>query len=250
MDRIERAALWGSGLLMAAFFVLLVYAASSRDLDVPTCVTDVPPFTQGKVIDKGNNRYEVHMVAKMWAFDPPEVRLPPGAEVDLYLSALDVTHGAYIEHTNVNLMAVPGAVNGARLRFDAEGDYRVICHEYCGTGHHYMMGKFVVTSAPAEVPAEEPGTVSLGRELFDAKGCLACHSIDGSPSVGPTVQAIAGRTVTLEDGTTTVADAAYLERALRDPNAEIVKGFPPVMPEQPLTDEEVGALVAYMQALE
>ena len=149
MDRIERIVLVASGALMAVFFAALVYAATQLRISVPTCVTDVAPFKQGQVIDKGNHHYEVHMVAKMWAFDPPEVRVPPGAEVDLYLSSLDVTHGLYLEHTNVNLMAVPGSVNAARFRLDTEGEYGAICHEYCGAGHHFMMGKFVVTSAAA-----------------------------------------------------------------------------------------------------
>ena len=118
MDRAEGTALVIAGVLMAVFFAALVYAAAGLNISLPTCVTDVAPFKQGKIIDKGNNHYEVHMVAKMWAFDPAVVRLPPGADVDVYLSALDVTHGMYIEHTNVNLMAVPGSVNAARVRFD------------------------------------------------------------------------------------------------------------------------------------
>ncbi len=252
MDRVERAALIASGLLMAVFLVALVYAATKMKISVPTCVTDVAPFKEGKVIDKGNGRYEVHMVAKMWAFDPPEVRLPPGAEVDLYLSALDVTHGLYIEHTNVNLMAVPGSVNAARVRFDAEGEYSVICHEYCGSGHHFMAGKFVIargeTGAPRAAPAE--AGASPGQQLFEQKGCNACHSLDGSSGLGPTMKGAFGRRVELQDGGTRVADEAYLEEAIRQPNATVVKGFDPVMPEESHTAEEVRALVTFLKTLQ
>ena len=248
MDRIERIVLVGSATLMAVSFAALVYAASHLRINVPTCVTDIAPFTQGRVIDKGNHHYEVHMVAKMWAFDPPEVRLPPGAEVDLYLSSLDVTHGLYIEHTNVNLMAVPGSVNAARFRLDTEGEYSTICHEYCGAGHHFMMGKFIVTSATT-APAAAATGVALGRQLFEEKGCPACHSLDGSAAVGPTMKGIFGRTVELADGSTKVADEHYLEEAIREPGEEIVKGFPPGMPELPLTAAELQALVAYLETL-
>ncbi len=248
MDRLERLTLIGSATLMAAFFGALVYAATQLRISVPTCVTDVAPFTQGKVIDKGNHHYEVHMVAKMWAFDPPEVRLPPGAEVDLYLSSLDVTHGLYIEHTNVNLMAVPGSVNAARFHLDTEGEYSAICHEYCGAGHHFMMGKFIVTSAAAAPAAVEAGA-ALGQQLFEQKGCPACHSIDGSTAVGPTMKGIFGRTVELEDGSTKVANEQYLEKAIRAPGEEVVKGFPPAMPEPALTGAEVHALVEYLETL-
>ena len=249
MDRIERFVLISAGVLMALFLAALVYAATTLNLSVPTCITDVAPFKQGQIIDKGNRHYEVHMVAKMWAFDPPEVRLPPGAEVDLYLSSLDVTHGLYIEHTNVNLMAVPGSVNGAHVRFDHEGTFNAICHEYCGAGHHFMMGKFVITSAALAKGAPESGSVALGEQLFEQKGCPACHSIDGSPSVGPTVKGLFGHTVELADGSTKVANEPYLEESIREPGEEIVKDFPPVMPEQPFTAAEVHALVAYLETL-
>jgi cytochrome c oxidase subunit 2 len=249
VDRLERYALVSSGLLMAVFLAALVYAATDLKINVPTCVTDVAPFKQGKVIDKGNHHYEVHMVAKMWAFDPPEVRLPPGSDVDLYLSSLDVTHGLYIEHTNVNLMAVPGSVNAARVRFDKEGTYDGICHEYCGTGHHFMMGKFVITSTGQPQAAAETGGVALGQQLFEQKGCAACHSLDGSASIGPTMKGVFGRTVELADGSTKVANESYLEEAIREPGEDVVKDFPPVMPEQTFTAAEVHALVAYLETL-
>jgi cytochrome c oxidase subunit 2 len=145
MERHERWVLWISSGLMSAFLLLLVYSALGLGESVPGCVTEVRPFTQGKVERIDDRRVTVQMVARMWFFDPSEIRVAPGSEVDLYLSALDVTHGVYIEGTNVNLMAVPGAVNFARFRLDREGEYRILCHEYCGLGHQNMAGKIVVT---------------------------------------------------------------------------------------------------------
>lgn len=255
MDRAERAAVITAAALMCAFFAALVYAAAGLRIALPTCVTDVAPFKEGKIIDKGNNHYEVHMVARMWAFDPPEVRLPPGSDVDLYLSALDVTHGLYIEHTNVNLMAVPGSVNAARIHFDKEGAYDVICHEYCGIGHHNMMGKFViakgatVAAAAAPAAAGAMNAAQLGRTLFDSKGCAACHTVDGSAGVGPTMKGIFGHETEMEDGSRILFDDAHVAEEIREPGKHVVKGFPPVMPQLPLTDAEVNALVAYLKTL-
>jgi cytochrome c oxidase subunit II len=256
MDRAERSAIVVAGLVMIVFFGALVYSAAGLNISLPTCVTDVAPFKEGKIIDKGNKHYEVHMVAKMWAFDPAVVRLPPGADVDLYLSALDVTHGLYIERTNVNLMAVPGAVNAARVRFDREGEYDVICHEYCGLGHQNMMGKFVIAAGAAVPPVQAPpaaaGELSgalLGKQLFQDKGCAACHTVDGAPGVGPTMKGIYGHETEMEDGAHVRADEAHLAAEIREPNQHIVKGFPPVMPQLPLSDAEVDALVAYLKTL-
>jgi len=254
VDRAERLALILAGVVMTVFFGALVYSARGLNISVPTCVTDVAPFKEGAVIDKGNSRYEVHIVAKMWAFDPPEVRLPPGADVDLYLSALDVVHGLYIERTNVNLMAVPGSVNAARVRFDDEGEYPVICHEYCGVGHQNMMGKIVIAkgaAAPApKAPAAAGGAPGqLGRALFESRGCAACHTIDGSPSIGPTMKGLYGHETEMDDGSRIVATEEHLADEIRHPNKHIVKGFQPVMPELPLTDDEVNELVAYLKTL-
>ena len=255
MDRAESTALVIAGALMSVFFAALVYSAAGLNISLPTCVTDVAPFKEGKVIDKGDNHYELHMVAKMWAFDPPEVRLPPGADVDVYLSALDVTHGMYIEHTNVNLMAVPGSVNAARVRFDKEGEYDVICHEYCGIGHQNMMGKIVIVKGAAVPPrsaqpgAGEAGAAQLGKTVFEANGCPACHTIDGTPGVGPTLKGLFGRETEMEGGTVVKADEAHIAEEIREPNKYVVKGFQPIMPVLPLTDAEVDELVQYLKTL-
>jgi len=248
MDRSERFVLLASGAVMLGFFAALIYAAIGLGLSVPTCVS-VAPFTTGQVIDRGGQRYEVHLVAKMWAFDPPEIRLPTGADVDLYVSAQDVTHGVYIEHTNVNVMAVPGAVNAARVRFATPGTYTMLCHEYCGIGHQNMAGKFIIGAAPPAAVASAGAATAAGADLFVQKGCVACHSRDGAPGVGPTLKGVLGRHETLADGGSLVVDEVFIRQQLRTPNATLIKGFQPVMPALPLTDAELEALVEYVKTL-
>jgi cytochrome c oxidase subunit 2 len=48
-----------------------------------------------------------------------------------------------------------------------------------------------------------------------------------------------------------VADEAYLRKSILEPNADVVKGFPPIMPSQEglLTDQEIDALVSYLKGL-
>jgi cytochrome c oxidase subunit 2 len=41
---------------------------------------------------------------------------------------------------------------------------------------------------------------SHGIQLFQEKGCRACHSVDGTPLVGPTVKGLFGKTVTVLTG--------------------------------------------------
>jgi cytochrome c oxidase subunit 2 len=95
--------------------------------------------------------------------------------------------------------------------------------------------------------------LAQGAELAQQQGCLGCHSVDGSRRVGPTFKGLAGspRLVSRAGQELTVtADAAYLTRAIRDPAAEIVAGYPPVMPPYAgLAETEVAALIAWMESL-
>lgn len=104
--------------------------------------------------------------------------------------------------------------------------------------------------------ADPPSTADLspaaaeGSTLARDQGCLACHSVDGSRSSGPTWVGLAGSEVDLEGGGTVTADRAYLEQAILDPRSEVVAGYANIMPTgYELTDEEVDALIEFIEAL-
>ena len=63
-------------------------------------------------------------------------------------------------------------------------------------------------------------------------GCVACHSLDGAPGVGPTWQGLYGRQEELEDGGTVTVDDPYITTSIIDPNAQITAGYlPNLMPQ-------------------
>ena len=132
---------------LAFALVLLGLAALAINLfhvGLPTCLTDIKPFQRGELITHSPTHYEVHYVARMWKFEPEDVTVPAGSTVDIYLSAADVTHGLILLGTNLNLMAVPGVVNYARVKFDKPRVYQLLCHEFCGTGHDRMAAELHV----------------------------------------------------------------------------------------------------------
>ncbi|BCU77475.1 cytochrome c [Luteolibacter sp. LG18] len=93
--------------------------------------------------------------------------------------------------------------------------------------------------------------VKAGNALFGNYGCATCHSTDGAGGHGPTLAGLANSTVELEGGATAKADTEYLLEAIRNPNAKIVKGYPPnyMPPFAALPDVEVKSLVLYIQSL-
>ncbi len=93
------------------------------------------------------------------------------------------------------------------------------------------------------------GAAAEGKQLFNSNGCAACHSVDGSDGVGPTMKGLAGSQVSLEGGGTVTADDAYLRQSILDPSAQRVAGYSAAMPARDLSPEEVDSLVAYIDAL-
>ncbi len=93
----------------------------------------------------------------------------------------------------------------------------------------------------------------MGAALVRAVGCEACHSSDGSEGIGPTWQGVYLSQVTLDDGSTVIADDAYLLRAIVDPNAEVVEGYEPGQMQADLdtllSSDELRAIVAYIKTL-
>lgn len=252
MDRLEKTLIYVAIALMAIFACLVLYAGVGLGISLPTSHEHSSPFTRGEIIAKENNEFEVYFVARMWAFDPPEVVLPEKAEVNIYLSALDVNHGFDVVGTNLNLMAVPGVVNMAHHRFDRSGEYPVICHEYCGLNHHKMLGMIRVVNSEEYLRWKEQlaGNVSMGEKISMERDCAACHSTDGTEDIAPTFKGLYGRTTKLTDGTEVIVDEEYLIESIQTPNKKIVAGYEPdMMPEDPLSDEELRQIIDYIKTL-
>jgi mono/diheme cytochrome c family protein len=75
-----------------------------------------------------------------------------------------------------------------------------------------------------------PGTAPAGgggKGLYASLGCQSCHSLDGSPSSGPTFKGLFGSKVKLTNGQTVTADEAYLLESIIDPDKQIVAGHQP-----------------------
>lgn len=238
-----------SVLFVAATIALIGYANWGLGIRVPSCVPQEKLFDHGSVGRVDGKNYEVRVLAKMWGFEPSRIRVPVGSTVEILLTSKDVTHGFQILGTNVNLMAVPGSVTQTRVHFAKPGIYAIVCHEYCGAAHESMNGVFEVSADATGISAQGLPSGEAGRKLLEDKGCLACHSLDGSPGVGPTFKGLWGETAQLADGTTRYVDAEFVTEMIKHPSKYPMKGYDPVMPALPLTDEEIRLIEEYLEAL-
>lgn len=93
------------------------------------------------------------------------------------------------------------------------------------------------------------GGAGSGHELATGYGCMTCHSVDSSAKTGPTWNGLAGSTVDLKDGSSIIADRAYLDESIREPASKIVAGFSPIMPVVQMSVSDRAALVDYILSL-
>ena len=86
---------------------------------------------------------DIYMVARLWDWWPI-LELEAGQSYRLHLSSLDWQHGFSLQPTNINVQVLPGYEMVMTITPDKAGEYSVICNEYCGIGHHNMVGKIHV----------------------------------------------------------------------------------------------------------
>lgn len=235
----------------------------------------------------------VEVTGRMWSWlheyqngiQSDELVIPVNKPVRLNLHSRDVLHSYYIPAFKLKQDAVP-EMEGLYLWFTPKkvGEYQVECAEYCGLQHSGMLTKVRVlpqdefdqwyqeegkkveeTKAALEASAggggggEEGGVnttlAAAGKQLATTKGCVACHSTDGSVLVGPSFKGIYGHETTVmtngKERKVTVDDD-YIHNSILNPKDDIVKGFQPLMPSQKglVTDDEIRALTEYIKSLQ
>lgn len=187
-----------------------------------------------------------------------ELVIPLGKPVRLIMRSKDVNHSFFIPSMRVKEDVLASTYSYLWFTPTKAGEYPIFCTEYCGTQHSAMLATLKVVQPEVyedfinDRAQEKLTPVELGKKLFSQKGCVACHSIDGSAKVCPTLQKLFGQEREFVDGSKTKADENYFESSMLNPNGQIVKGFQPnMMPsfKGQLSDEELAGLIAYLKTL-
>jgi len=86
---------------------------------------------------------DVYMLGRLWQWYPL-LELEKDKSYRLHLSSMDWQHGFSLQPVNINLQVVPGYEMVVTVTPDQAGEFTIICNEYCGIGHHTMLGKIYV----------------------------------------------------------------------------------------------------------
>lgn len=255
-EPVEGRGTWlvGGGVLLPALGVLVVLVAT---LAVMRGTADA---------DDAALRVEVTGNQFWWEFRYPdrdvvtagELHIPAGEPVALELTSSDVIHSFWVPALAGKLDAIPEDVNVLVIEADEPGRYRGKCAEFCGL-QHASMDLTVVAHEPADfadwldAQAQPAATVTgaeaqRGAELFRAEGCGECHTVRGTAAdgrKGPDLTHVASRDVLAGGRLQGTADD--LGAWIHDPD-DFKEGVD--MPASELSDQDVQAIVSYLQELE
>ncbi len=214
------------------------------------------------------NAIPVKVTAKMWSWSfeyengkwDSLLIVPVNKPVKLELFSPDVLHSLYIPAFRVKEDVVPGIANVMWFKAQKEGTYNILCAEYCGQRHSYMLSKVKVLSQKEyekwynakDTLAEK---MMPGEILMKKQACIACHSTDGSKLVGPSFKGLYGSKVTVlvnGEKKEIIADDEYIKNSILDPNSEVVEGFPQgIMTNYSgqISEDEIKQFIEYIKTL-
>jgi cytochrome c oxidase subunit 2 len=243
------------GVVMPAVTLVAVFGLTLYTLRQTT-----PPSepTAGRTIEViGHQWWWEVRYPETGAITANEIHIPTGEPIRLQLETEDVVHSFWVPELHGKLDMIPNQTNYLWIQADTAGEYRGVCAEFCGT-HHAKMALLVIAepaadfaawlaaeSEPAE-PVSEP-LAQEGETLFMALACAQCHAVRGTPATaefGPDLTHFAARQ--------TFAAASLpnsgenLAQWIRNPQHAKPGNL---MPATRLDDQQLQALVAYLEGL-
>jgi cytochrome c oxidase subunit II len=213
-------------------------------------------------------------VARMWSFtfiyengkQSPDLIIPVNTPVKLKLVSLDVIHSLFIPAFRIKSDMIPGREKMMWFLPQEVGEFDLYCAEYCGLRHSYMNSNVKVLSqenyntwyadsVPVATAPEKSVPGSEGLKIMINQGCNACHTADGSRLVGPSYLHLFGENqMVIREGkeVQVTADEEYIKKAIYDPNAEVVKGYPKDLMQSykdVLKDDDIAKIIEYLKSL-
>ena len=223
-------------------------------------------------------------------FTASELHIPTGRDVFITLDGSDpgdqnvyqqppVMHSFWVPSLSGKRDYVPGALREMRIEADEPGVYPGNCAEFCGLSHANMRFTVIahtpedyeawVASQQEPAPVAEDEQIQQGEELFVTGACIGCHNVTGHPAVDPDVPVRYGPDLThfadREAFGGYIFDSPFGDE-VEDPDAamenlrEWIRNSSAIKPGsamqaiavdgEPINDEQLDALIAYLGTLE
>ncbi len=197
-----------------------------------------------------------------------ELHVPVGRPVSLTMTSVDVIHSFWIPRLGGKRDVIQGRTTRLALTPDSIGTFMGQCAEFCGPSHANMRARVVVESAddfaawverqltPSPPLDSLNGLVRAGAEAFTKirdpanHSCIICHKVEplSFGAMGPNLTHVGSRSTIAGGILPNTPDG--LRRWLRNPPGEKPGDLPGrSMPRIDLTEDEIEALIAFLQSL-
>ena len=233
---------------------LFIYTAKTMQVsDQP-----VPSDQQGKdLVVVGHQWWWEVRYPQYGVVTANEVHMPVGQKLSGLFESADVIHDFWVPQLGRKIDLVPGHPNNLYLQLDTPGTYLGTCAEFCGAQHAWMRIRVIAQTqedfaawikSQQQIPqTPTSGPAAEGAQLFQQIACQSCHTIAGTDAkgtVGPDLTHLASRE-TLGAG---VLDNNPGNLTAWVNNPQNIK--PGVnMPSLGLTNQQLQAIVAYLETL-
>ncbi len=241
-------------------------------------------FVYIRMVTPPTEAYEIRVTGKQWfwtfQYDDGsttvnDVFIPVDKPVKFILTSEDVLHGFFIPNFRIKTDVVPGMYTSLWFTATVPGRHQVFCTEYCGTSHSQMLANIValddnqweewqskrlkepiLKASDTDVPEEKLSHVQVslieqGKKVYRNKGCMGCHSVDGSAKIGPSHKGLFGRKEVLADGREIIVDDNFVRAHIDNPLKNTLKGYSPIMPtfKGLISEQEMTSLMVYLKSL-
>jgi cytochrome c oxidase subunit 2 len=173
----------------------------------------------------------------------------------LTLLSADTDHSFWVPRLAGKTDLIPNHVNHMWIDPHETGVYLGQCAQYCGTQHAKMLLRVYVDSQEqfhqwVQQERESAGTdgaVEQGRRVFETTACVNCHTVSGTVAVGrfgPDLSHLMSRDTIASGAAPNTPE--NLRSWIQNPDS-IKPGS--LMPAMKLNDQDLDALIAYLETL-
>ena len=236
--------------LVSVFFYLTVNAMNQ--------IQDIPEDARPDLVITGHQWWWEAKYVDARLVTANEIHIPVGKELLVQFNSDDVIHSWWVPALGRKMDLVPGLDNFMKIKVDEEGVYWGACSEFCGAQHGWMRIRLIAQSPKdfekwkqEQLSPKKPVENALferGQMLFASKTCTSCHAISPTadkPNLGPNLANFASRKYFLSN--IKLNNKENLAHWLRHPRR--VKSSAR-MPDLLLNDDEINALMFYLENLE
>jgi cytochrome c oxidase subunit II len=192
-----------------------------------------------------------------------EIHIPVGVPVEIQIESADVNHSFWVPELNGKMEAVPTEINHLIIQADKAGIYHGQCAEFCGLQHGHM-GFIVFAQSqedfnswleaqqqPAATPADP--TALKGQQVFLSAGCVFCHPVNGldDKSIDRSYVDLGPNLTHINSRMTIAAASLANNQGSRAGWVVSAQNLKPncLMPNNPLTSEDLQFILAYLDTL-